>query len=159
MSFFLLKSIDFQENFFKKLSVQYDNKKQYLRNCTFLDEYLKSLLKESFQRYALFLCEEKCRKFLISAPLTTELKNLLYNSLLFKQKYICLSMYVSVSKLSIWFLKQVISTKRRNKLLIHNINLTGHRKSACCLRLLIFPETRTLDFPGYNSLANNITQL
>ena len=55
-------------------------------------------------------------------------------------------MYVSVSKLSIWFLKQVISTKRRNKLLIHNINLTGHRKSACFLTERV--HVTALDFPG-----------
>ena len=45
---------------------------------------------------------------------------------------------MSVSKPSICFWKRVISIKWRNKLLIHNINLTGHRKSACCLRLLVF---------------------
>ena len=52
----------------------------------------------------------------------------------------CLGIYMSVSKPSICFWKQVISIKWRNKLLIHNINLTGHRKSACCLRLLVFLE-------------------
>ena len=45
---------------------------------------------------------------------------------------------MSVSKPSICFWKWVISNKWRNKLLIHNINLTGHRKSACCLQLLVF---------------------
>ena len=45
---------------------------------------------------------------------------------------------MSVSKPSICFWKWVISIKWRNKLLIHNINLTGHRKSACCLQLLVF---------------------
>ena len=39
------------------------------------------------------------------------------------------------------FFKTVISAKWRNKLLIHNINLTAHRKRACCLRLLVFLET------------------
>ena len=38
------------------------------------------------------------------------------------------------------FLKWVISIKWKNKLLIHNINLTGQRKSACCLELLVFLE-------------------
>ena len=52
----------------------------------------------------------------------------------------CLGIYMSVSKPSICFWKQVISIKWRNKLLIHNINLTGHRKSACCLQLLVFLE-------------------
>ena len=47
---------------------------------------------------------------------------------------------MSVSKPSICFWKWVISIKWRNKLLIHNINLTGHRKSACCLQLLVFLE-------------------
>ena len=54
--------------------------------------------------------------------------------LLFKWEDICLDIYVSVSKPSIYFWKRVISTKWRNKLLVHNISLTGHRKSACCLR-------------------------
>ena len=43
-------------------------------NCTFLDEYLKSILTDSFEGYwnceslsALFLCKEKPRKFLIPA--------------------------------------------------------------------------------------------
>ena len=49
---------------------------------------------------------------------------------------------MSVSKPSICFLKWVISVKWRNKLLIHNINLTGHRKSA---------ESTALDFPGDKS--------
>ena len=52
----------------------------------------------------------------------------------------CLGIYVSVSKPSICFGKQVLSVKWRNKLVIHNINLTGHTKSACCLRLLVFLE-------------------
>ena len=39
------------------------------------------------------------------------------------------------------FSKRVISAKWRNKLLIHNINLTVYRKSACCLQLLVFLET------------------
>ena len=52
----------------------------------------------------------------------------------------CLGVYMSVSKPSICFWKRVISIKWRNKLLIHNINLTGHRKSACCLQLLVFLE-------------------
>ena len=38
------------------------------------------------------------------------------------------------------FLKTVISIKWRNNLLIHNINLTGHRKSVCCLQLFVFLE-------------------
>ena len=54
---------------------------------------------------------------------------------------LCLGIYMSVSKPSICFSKRVISAKWRNKLLIHNINLTVHRKSAYCLRLLIFLET------------------
>ena len=45
---------------------------------------------------------------------------------------------MSVSKPSLCFWKWVISIKWRNKLLFHNINLTGHRKSACCLQLLVF---------------------
>ena len=52
----------------------------------------------------------------------------------------CLRIYMSVSKPSICFWKWVISIKWRNKLLIHNINLTGHRKSACYLQLLVFLE-------------------
>ena len=48
---------------------------------------------------------------------------------------------MSVSKPSICFWKWVISIKWRNKLLIHNINLTCHRKSACCLQLFVFMET------------------
>ena len=52
----------------------------------------------------------------------------------------CLGIYMSVSKPSICFWKRVISIKWRNKLLIHNINLAGHRKSACCLQLLVFLE-------------------
>ena len=38
---------------------------------------------------------------------------------------------MSVIKPSICFSKRVISAKWRNKLLIHNINLTVHRKSVC----------------------------
>ena len=53
----------------------------------------------------------------------------------------CLAIYLSVSKPSICFWKRIISAKWRNKLLIHNINLTGYRKSACYLRLLVFLET------------------
>ena len=45
-----------------------------------------------------------------------------------------------VNKPSICFWKQVISIKWTNKLLIHNTNLTGHRRSAWCLRLLVFLE-------------------
>ena len=52
----------------------------------------------------------------------------------------CLAIYMSVSKPSKYFWKRVISIRWRNKLLIHNINLTGHRKSACCLQLLVFLE-------------------
>ena len=69
----------------------------------------------------------------------------------------CLSIYMSVSKPSICFWKQLISIKwRRNKLLIHNINLAGHRKSPYCLRLLVFLKIwviapfwhwRSQDFP------------
>ena len=44
----------------------------------------------------------------------------------------------------IWWFQRVISTKWKNKLLIHNINLTGHRQSACCLRLLIFVDTNVI---------------
>ena len=40
--------------------------------------------------------------------------------------------------------QRVISTKWRNKLLIHNINLTGHRKSVYCLRPLIFLDTNVI---------------
>ena len=47
---------------------------------------------------------------------------------------------MSLSKPSICFWKWFISNKGRNKLLIHNINLTGHRNSACCLQLLVFLE-------------------
>ena len=44
--------------------------------------------------------------------------------------------------MTICFWKRVISIKCkwRNKFLIHNINLTGHRKSACCIQLLVFLE-------------------
>ena len=56
----------------------------------------------------------------------------------------CLGIYIPVSKPSICFWKWVISNKWRNKLLIHNIKLTGHRKSACCLQLLVFLEIRSL---------------
>ena len=52
----------------------------------------------------------------------------------------CLGIYMSVSKPWICFWKRVISIKWRNKLLIHSIDLTGHRKSACCLQLLVFLE-------------------
>ena len=52
----------------------------------------------------------------------------------------CLGIYMSVSKPSICFWKSVISNKWRNKLFIHNMNLTVHRKSACCLQLLVFLE-------------------
>ena len=45
---------------------------------------------------------------------------------------------MSVSKPSIRFWKRVISIKWRNKLLIHKINLAGHRKSVGCLQLLDF---------------------
>ena len=47
---------------------------------------------------------------------------------------------MSVSKPSIWFSNIFFSIKWRNKFLIHNINLTRHRKSACCLQLLVFLE-------------------
>ena len=52
----------------------------------------------------------------------------------------CLAIYMSVSKPSKYFWKRVISIRWRNKLLIHKINLTCHRKSACCLQLLVFLE-------------------
>ena len=52
----------------------------------------------------------------------------------------CLGIYMFVSNPSICFWKRFISTKWRNKLLIHNINLTSHRKSACCLQVLVFLE-------------------
>ena len=52
----------------------------------------------------------------------------------------CFGIYMPVSKPSICFWKLVISVKWRNKLLVYNFNLTGHRKSACCLQLLVFPE-------------------
>ena len=54
---------------------------------------------------------------------------------------LCLGIYMSVIKPSICFSKRVISAKWRNKFLIHNVNLTVHRKSACFLRLLVFLET------------------
>ena len=47
---------------------------------------------------------------------------------------------MSAPKPSICFWKRVISIKWRNKLLIHSMNLTGYRKSACCLRLLVLLE-------------------
>ena len=53
---------------------------------------------------------------------------------------LCLGIYMSVIKPSICFSKRVISAKWRNKLLIHNINLTVYKKSACCLRLFVFLE-------------------
>ena len=94
----------------------------------------------------------------------------------------CLSIHMSVSKPSICFWKLVISIKWRNKLLIHKINLTGHRKTACWLQLLLFLEIwviapfwhwRSQDLPkgcchhdlkafcetGYNSVVLNITEI
>ena len=67
-------------------------------------------------------------------------KKISLNRYLFFTCIFCLGIYMSVSKPSICFWKRVISIKWRNKLLIHNINLTGHRKSACCLQLLVFLE-------------------
>ena len=65
----------------------------------------------------------------------------------------CLRIYMSVSKPSICFWKWVISIKWRNKLLFHNINLTGHRKSTCCLQLLVFLMSHcsvlALEDPGF----------
>ena len=52
----------------------------------------------------------------------------------------CLGIYISISKPSICFCKWIISNKWRKKLLIHSINLTGHRKRSCCLQLLLFLE-------------------
>ena len=65
----------------------------------------------------------------------------MYTKLFFTWKYI-LPRHLHVSKWAIkmLFSKGVISVKWRNKLLIHNINLTGHGKSACGLRLLVFLE-------------------
>ena len=57
--------------------------------------------------------------------------------------------YMSVSKPSICFWIQVMSVKGRKKLLFHNINLAGHRKSACCLQLLIFLEI-WVNFPFWH---------
>ena len=57
---------------------------------------------------------------------------------------LCLDIYMSLSKPSICFSERVTSAKWRNKLLIHDINLTVHRKSACCLRPLIFLETEVI---------------
>ena len=74
-----------------------------------------------------------CNIYISSVPLTVDYTN--FNSIL------CLGIYMSVIKPSICFSKRIISAKWRNKLLIHNINLTVHRKSACCLRLLVFLET------------------
>ena len=51
---------------------------------------------------------------------------------------------MSVRKPSICLRKRIISTKWRNKLLVQNINLTGHTKNVCCLRPLIFLETRVI---------------
>ena len=51
---------------------------------------------------------------------------------------------MSVVRPSICFSKRVISAKWRNKLLIQSINLTVYRKNACCLRLLVFLETRVI---------------
>ena len=68
----------------------------------------------------------------------------------------CLGICMSVSKPSICFWKQVISIKWRNRLLTHTKSLTGHKKSACCLRFLVFLEIsiiasfwhwRSQDFP------------
>ena len=56
----------------------------------------------------------------------------------------CLGICMSVSKPSICFGKRVIWIEWRNKLFIHNINLTSHRKSACCLQLLVFLEYESL---------------
>ena len=54
---------------------------------------------------------------------------------------LCLSIYMSVIKPSIYFSKRVISPEWRNKLLIQNINSTVYRKNACCLGLLVFLKT------------------
>ena len=60
---------------------------------------------------------------------------------------------MSVSKPSICYWKRVISINCRNKLLIHNIKLTGHRKSTCCLQLLVFQMSHcsvlALEDPGF----------
>ena len=56
------------------------------------------------------------------------------------ERIFCLGIYMSVSEPWICFWRKFISIKWRNKLLIHNIKLTGHRNSACCLRLLVFQE-------------------
>ena len=42
------------------------------------------------------------------------------------------------------FENRLFSVKWTNKLLIHDINLTGHRKSTCCLRLLVFLQIESL---------------
>ena len=97
--------------FFKKMTISKNiSLYRYLFGKTIKIAYKKSILKECIRSY------------------------LLHGSIF------CLGIYMSVSKPSICFWKQVISIKWRNKLLIHNINLTGHRKSACCLRLLVFLE-------------------
>ena len=138
--------------FFKKMTISKNiSLYRYLFGKTIKIAYKKSILKECIRSY------------------------LLHGSMF------CLGIYMSVSKPSICFWKQVISIKWSNKLLIHNINLTGHRKSACFLQLLVFLEIqvialfwhwRTQVFPkgcchhdlkalcetGYKSVFSNITE-
>ena len=91
------KSIDFQENFFKWVSV-----------WKYKIVYKKCTLKECIRSY------------------------FLHGSIFY------FGIYMFVSKPSICYWKRAISIKWRKKLLIHNINLTGNRKSAYCLQLLVF---------------------
>ena len=61
-------------------------------------------------------------KYILSGQTEYILSYFLHDSLL------CLDIYMSVIKPSICFSKLIISDKWRNKLLIHNINLTVHRR-------------------------------
>ena len=113
-------------------------------------------------------------------------KKISLNRYLFFTSIFCLGIYMSVSKPSICFWKQVISIKWRNKFLIHNISLAGHRKSTYCVhiervQLLVFLEIwviarfwywKSLDLPkscchydlkafcgtGYDSVLLNIIE-
>ena len=57
---------------FPRISLKSNRLVRQLKNSTFLDEYFKSVLRniETENFSALFLCEEKRRKFLISALVT-----------------------------------------------------------------------------------------
>ena len=62
---------------------------------------------------------------------------IVYKNSIVKERYF---LHGSIFYLGIYMCVSKPSIKWRNKLLIHDINLTGHRKSACCLQLLVFLE-------------------